>query len=531
MIIDGRSLSAGAVVETDLCIVGAGAAGITLAREFADKSIRVALIESGGFSAEPGTRALKIGRVAGLRYPRLVDARLRYFGGTTNHWTGRCRPLEESDFATRPWVSRSGWPFDRAHLEPFYARAAQICQLPSQSWDRASLEASLGTQALPLDSAQVESNVFYMSPPTRFGTVYRERLERAKNIDVYLNANLTDFETDEGATSVKTARLKCLEGNAFEIHARSFVLACGGLENPRLLLLSNRSNPAGLGNDHDRVGRYFMEHPMNTPGVWVPSRAGIDVRFYQLWPKRKPLARFPSMGWLSLSSQATRQEGIGNFMAAILPAPRPRAKPAAWRDGESGMGDEPQFVDAFARSVGLASAHMDIPSAAAWSGVRRAQASEPARRNYRLVTSIEMTPNPDSRVVLGSAVDALGQRQIELHAVVSEFDRRTVARGTAVLARELAKAGLGRVWLPYDETQPWKLLTPRFHHMGTTRMHENPRQGVVDSNCRVHGVANLFVAGSSVFATGGAGVPTLTIVALAVRLADHLKARFAGNST
>ncbi|MBW2421259.1 MAG: GMC family oxidoreductase [Deltaproteobacteria bacterium] len=518
-------MPANAVVETDLCIIGAGAAGISIAREFAGGALRVALVESGGFTADPGTNALNRARSEGIAYPMLPGCRMRLFGGSTTHWAGRCRPYEESDFARRPWIPGSGWPFDRAHLDPYYARAGRLCELPDLDWRVAALEKRVGAPALALDSPDVESSVFYMSPPTRFGTTYRPPLQHARNIRIYLHSNLLEFETDETAARVRSARLRGLGGNEFRLKARAFVLAGGGLENPRLLLLSNRVQKAGLGNAQDLVGRHFMDHPNIQAGIFAPSKPRADLRFYKLWPTSKAGEKVPSMGWLSLTARAARREKIGNYTAALvrIHQPKPRKKASLPPLLEHAEARVPE--DVFSRHVTRAMANLDSDgSPLSHLRERFAAAHQPV--TYQLISSTEMAPNAASRVRLGSERDALGQPRLVLDLAGSELDRKTVQRGTEILAYHLARAGLGRVKLTYDAKEPWQEIRGRCHHMGTTRMSDDPRQGVVDANCRVHGVSNLFVTGSSVFPTGGAGVATLTIVALALRLAEHLGRRF-----
>jgi choline dehydrogenase-like flavoprotein len=155
-------------------------------------------------------------------------------------------------------------------------------------------------------------------------------------------------------------------------------------------------------------------------------------------------------------------------------------------------------------------------------------ARSPSTRLYVVKNVAEQAPNPDSRVVLSRERDALDCPRVALCWRTSPLDKRTAHRAREIFGEELWRAGAGRLQSSLEgEGKPWPArLRGARHHMGTTRMHSDPRRGVVDANCRVHGIANLYVAGSSVFPTSGAANPTLTIVALALRLAGHVNQVF-----
>ena len=246
MFIDGRKVDNGTVIETDLAIIGAGAAGITIARELAGSGISVALIESGGFDFDAATQDLYEGESVGVDYP-LTSSRLRYFGGSTNHWGGWCRPLEPIDFEKRDWVPYSGWPVTREELNPFYDRARDICQIKSGAFDDPAAWQAGGTP-MPLAGSEVETRFFLYSPPTRFGQVYRSAIKQAKNITCYLNSNVMEIVPAANGTQVAHLDVGTLSGVRFTIKPKSCVLACGGIENARMLLVSNSvmKTPAGI---------------------------------------------------------------------------------------------------------------------------------------------------------------------------------------------------------------------------------------------------------------------------------------------
>jgi len=486
VLVDARSVLRKRSVEADVCVIGAGAAGITLARGLADRSRRVVLLESGGFEPDSATQALYRGRVFGRSYFRLDESRSRQFGGSTNCWQGLCRPLAPIDFEERSWVPHSGWPFGAEELHPYYDRAQQALGIGPFEYDGAEW-ATAELPVLPFAGDDIQTRVFQVNP-ARFLELHREELVRAGGVDLYLFANVVDIETDPDARRVERVQVACLDGNRFSVTARHFVLATGGIENARVLLASRGARPAGLGNDHDLVGRFFMEHPHVVAGAFLPSSAALPLGFYRAHVRRGVNVA----GYLAPSEGLQRREsllGFGSFLAQEAPLP--------------------EFEVALGRIVN----EMDAPKQPA-----------PDRAAF-FMNELEQAPNPNSRVRLIEQKDALGMPRVQLEWRLSALDKLSIHRAHEVLGRELGRAGLGRLQMMFsDEGHDWPpgLMGGR-HHMGTTRMHVDPRRGVVDADCRVHGVANLYVAGSSVFPTVGAANPTLTLVALALRLADRLK--------
>jgi choline dehydrogenase-like flavoprotein len=480
---DAESIPDGTVFQADVAIIGAGAAGLTIARELAGSRLRVLLIESGGREPEDRFQALCRGESVGTPYWPLDANRQRCLGGTTNLWAGWCRPLDDLDLAKRDWVPRSGWPITLASLIPYYRKAQEVCQLGSFDYDISTWERELKTQRLPLDEWAVITKMFQLSPPTRFGSIYLPVLRRADNVSLIYHATVLEIETAPEANIVTALKVGTLGGRRFRVEARSFVLATGGLENARLLLLSDRHRPVGLGNDNDQVGRYFMEHLHFTFGLAILR-----------WPRRQ-LERLYSpdqpraVARLFAAPELQREHELLNGNVMLYPAIR--AGTARWR-----------------RAVRrpLERLHGDVM--------------------VRLAHTIEQPPNPASRLTLGAERDAFGLRRIRLDWRVGVAELRTFQRNWSAFGHAIESARLGTVKAaPGDDEEEWppaELQGQRGHHMGTTRMSANSNDGVVDADCRVHGIANLFVAGSSVFPTAGAGTPTLTIVALAIRLAEHL---------
>ncbi len=518
MFIDARSLPPGETVDTDVCIVGSGPAGITLAREFAGRPFRTCLVESGGLDFDDKTQSLYKGKNIGLNYYPLEGARLRYFGGTSGAWAGRCRPLEPFDFETREWVPYSGWPLKRSDLDPFYARSQSVCQLGPYEYEPEYWETEK-RRRLPFKSDRIRTKIFQYSPPTRFGTVYREQLSSAPNVKTLLNGNLVELETTSNAQTVTRARIACLNGKQFWIKAKRFVLACGGIETARILLLSNKIQKAGLGNQYDLVGRFFMDHACPKTGLVFPSRSDISFALYDLVQREHHM-----VASLTLSPETMREEKLLHACITLygtdIASQSKGSRALRYLLNHLRKGEVP---DEFWRNFRDVITDIEDVAVAGYRKLSGQREDEPVQA-YGIEMMIEQQPNPESRVTLSTDRDELGQNRPQLNFQFSDSEKHTLRRTQEILGQELGRAGLGRVKLTLDEDpeDAWYRVMG-FHHIGTTRMSDNPKTGVVDTNCRVHGVSNLYIASSSVFPTSGFANPTLTIVTLAIRLADHIK--------
>lgn len=545
MIVDALTLPADTVIETDICIIGAGAAGVTLAREFSNQPYQVCLLESGGLGFDAQSQSLYAGKNVGLDYFPLEESRARYLGGSTNLWGGWSRPMDEIDFEHRPWMPYSGWPFSKAELDPYYDRAQTACHLGPFAYELDDWEAALasvGCRQLPFPTDQIVTCIWQIIPPCylRFGEAYRAELEQARNINTYLHANVVEIETNDRAQTVTRLRVASSDGKQFFVAAKAFILAAGGIENPRLLLASHSVQTAGLGNQYDLVGRFFMEHPylpVDTSVLTKPADLYTRINF-------RVGETFMATG-IGLSKQVQQREQLLNFCTRLIPleaqwvlAARRLKKFRYWQskghqafpslaEGRLYTGESSVIKD-----IATAVTHLDRLAVKAYRKVTHKQssiASAPQVCETHLIG--EQAPNPDSRITLSRDRDRLGLPRVQLDWQLSAIDKYTFQRSQEIIAAQWAQAGLGK--LPSelaDDDTAWQALRGSYHHIGTTRMSTSPRDGVVDEQCQVHGISNLYVAGSSVFSTSGLSNPTLTIVALAIRLADHLKQQMTANT-
>jgi choline dehydrogenase-like flavoprotein len=523
MLADAHHLTSDQQVAVDICIVGAGPAGISVARELIGNGANVWLLESGGQDVERRVQRLNRGQSVGYPIHRPHQSRVRAFGGTTRHWvapgdeTWAARPLDPIDFEVRPGIPHSGWPFDRAHLDPWYVQAQALCKLGPFDYDPGRW-----ADPPPLPVSPLETTMFHHGSAS-FEDYYNE-LVRAPNVTLLLHATVVDLATEEDPSRIDRVELRREDGSRCFLRPRLVVLAAGGIENPRLLLLSRGAHGRGLGNDRDLVGRFFAERLSARTGYVVPASSDLLGRagFFAV---HQPAPGVRVQGALRVGDAAQREHQLLNSAFFLLPRdlsmsaeavrsvatlvkarrrrPLPADLPGHLRNVATGLGD----LATFARD------RLRRPADARSILVLRAQA--------------EQAPNPDSRVTLGTRRDHFGQRVARLDWRPRSSDRASIRASQEVVDAALRAAGLGHVELMLGDEDPPTLLEGNFHHLGATRMHSDPANGVVDADCRVHGVRNLYVAGSSVFPTYGCSNPTLTVVALALRLADHLKKQLA----
>lgn len=487
-------------LTADVCIVGAGAAGITLARSLTAPGRRIILLEGGGLSydsvhQEQNSGAISIHGSAGLLHKfedYLLTSRLSYFGGSTNHWSNYCRPLDPIDFAQRSWVPDSGWPLTHSELIPYYEKAYPICGVPpfSDYSELAKIQEQAERIKLKSDSQIVEQIYHIKSPATNFALEYGQDILQSPDTHLVTDAVVTDFATDSKRRRILSVTARSAAGHRVEVRARTFVLAAGGIENARSLLLNQAHLPHLL--NRDLIGAYFMEHAHIDIGRVIFARLKDDaLKFYDVERVDEVLTV------LCLRESVQEELKILNGQIDIDPAKvtHTETKDLAFRYSQV---------------------------------VRKSAASNPFRGRIRFI--METAPLLQNRIKLLKEKDSFQRARVKLDLHVSEIEWRTMKAFLDIFTRELGSEFQGRV---KSFIQDAKGMSPeefkkRFllfgnHHMGTTRMHESAKQGVVDRNLKLHGSENLYLAGSSTFPSAGHAPPTLTIVALTLRLADHLK--------
>ncbi len=522
MIIDLRESDPSIRFEADICIVGAGAAGITLARRLDAAGLRVLLLESGGIDFEPDIQALADGPSTGHDYYPLADSRLRFFGGTTAIWGGRCAEFNPSDFECRDWVPHSGWPISFEDLRPYYDSARWLLGLPTrQSPD--NLWPQLSRQPPAFTQDGLTTDFWQFTPqPERFTLRKCNDLTTSDSVRILLHATVTAISTNDGSDQVNGLTVSDISGRTAYINAQQYVLAAGGIDNARLLLAS------GIGNNHDQVGRYFMEHPHARGGRIVGSR--FTELLKSLHGRMRDRNGYLHAALIRPSEAMQKREGIlnsGFTLAVRQPADANMIAPVKAYNG---------FKHVLSPTKANRSLWLNVKKTTTrvneWAGALRPRALMAMGWELSAIIRAEQAPNPQSRIKLARERDALGVPLAELDWRFSALDKRSAKVMMQTFAAELERLKIGRFdpapWLD-DASTLWTtdpLISAHakggYHHMGTTRMSSSPRNGVVDATCRVHGLGNLYVAGSSVFVTSGWANPTLGIKALSLRLADHL---------
>lgn len=501
-IIDARTLPDASQIEADLVIIGGGLAGIALAKELAGGPLSVAVLESGGLDMDADNQALYAG--SGVQtapgspdrpfdsYP--IQSRVRALGGSGMVWGGKCAPLDAADFAERPWIPHSGWPMTREQMQPYYDRACDLLEIARFPLDR-PMSSDPRLQPLALDPADG-----FFPAPREFSRLsggtdraafdaFRTKFAEAANITVYLHANVVRIRSQRD--QITGLDVACLDGKRHDARAARYVLAAGGIENARLLLASDN-----LGNAHDLVGRFFQGHvTYSSQGDAESEGTAFVASRDTLLDLYAPAARMASHCVIGAGLGAQKRMRTGNFTATLFRVAT--TVPAT-----------PAGVDTLV--IGKTAAGLV------------AAASQPQFLGYFAMT--EHFPNPDSRVTLDpQRKDALGVPRVRLTWAYGEKDSVGLEQSVAGLADALGAAGEGRMCWSIPRSQLLGISSASRHHMGTTRMQADPVNGVVDADLRLHEAKNLYVTGSSVFPTSGIANPTLTILALVMRLADHLK--------
>ncbi|KQP49958.1 FAD-dependent oxidoreductase [Pseudorhodoferax sp. Leaf274] len=505
-----------AEIQADVCIVGGGAAGVTLAVTLARPDLKVVLIESGSLQLEGETQQLYNARQTGLRYYNMAACRLRYFGGTTNHWSGYCRENDPIDYEGRPDMGVPAWPITYDEISPYVKKAISVMRLPAAEFDPFVKAARHGVpreRLIDSMSDDFETKVFQIVPKRRIHDLHGEALAAQGALDIYLHANVTHLQLNPQANRVVSATVKTLGGTASVVKAKAFVLCAHAVENARLLLASNDVMPMGIGNRSDHVGRYFMEHANVQSGLLFPS-AKFPVLYNYRWA-----TRYDTNANLGFSAKAMRREKLLQYYCRFVPIPLDQTMEGAYGHliGDFWSRGSLATIEALKTVAG------DMPGAARFITSRLRDGVPPVAA-YELDHRIEQAPNPDSRVTLGPARDALGVPEVVLHWALNDLDYHTFSRGQELMRESVERLGLGRVEAPpLTPERIRESVKGHFHHIGTTRMSARPEDGVVDRDCRVHGVGNLYVGGSSIFTTAGYSGPTMMIVAFALRLAEHLQ--------
>ncbi len=452
MLIDMREVSHGRSLAATVCIIGAGVAGITIARELEKQGIDTCVLESGGLVADDATRDLARGEAIGLDYLFADGCRGRYFGGSSNCWGGWCRPLDAWDFERRDWIPHSGWPFGLDELDPWYRNAHEVLKLGLVNFEPLFWELAIGrkdVRRMPLCTGDVRDTISQFSPPVRFGRQYRTELSRARFVRVFLHANVTQIIPDALCTRIEQVRVRTLTGRQATVSARLFVLATGGIENARLLLASNEIATEGLGNAHGLVGRFFMDHPRMLKGSVSFSPAWSRNKLYDIkynYMNRAVSAHGVKIAaQLALTRKAMERERLLNARLCFcseFPGEGSAGAQALFRLKQALLKkDQPGW-----RLSDDLTIMMKDPVNTFAYGFTRFFHPRAMIRQVSFQVIIEPAPDPDSRVTLSAERrDALGLPRVRVDWRLNDLVKQTADRTLALIAAELQASGVARV--------------------------------------------------------------------------------------
>ncbi len=546
-------------LEADICIVGSGPAGISIALQFLRTDISVVIVESGGTEPDFETDDLSEIESTGLaRAPQDVT-RARVVGGTSSLWTGRCGVVDEMDLARRPWVPDSGWPIGYGDLQPYTARASTLLGLgparnrgpaavdfggdPDRPWDPRLLEPLVFQFSLHdpsvsepvrafasdgVDGAELIGALQHAGAPrpVHFGDAHLEALRAAPNIRMLTHGSVRSIRTDAAGTAAAGVDVAALDGRRVSIDAPHVVLCCGGVDNARLLLASHTGDGRSVGNRHDTVGRYLMDHPLATIGSYHGAGdAALRRRFGHRWVDRRGIRHVYTIGARVAAEVQRREELLNASIHALDFGDRDAVLPEL-RDAARRLSANPRDATAL-RTVARLGMRPDRVAHALYErySLRRPSLTPAERVDFACV--VEQVPDRDSRITLSDRTDALGMPRARIHWRASDDEFRTLVRVGEIFDSEARRLGyLAPERVPWEElgVDAWReSIHDMAHPIGSTRMSVDPRRGVVDTDCQVHDVRGLFVAGGSVFPTPGYINPTFMIVTLALRTADHIR--------
>ncbi len=524
--------SLSSVVNCDVCIIGSGAAGISISQKLSNKNLNILVMESGDF--KPNQFTQKLYDLDNIGYP-IRDkfmSRSRYFGGTTNIWSGRTMIFRQIDFEERDWVTDSGWPIEYSTIMFYYRQAIKLLKLPRLScyyFNNWVTKMNKYEKSLALDSdnnLSVNASLWGVKP-LNFRKEYFPIFKKSDNLKVYLNSNLTNITLNESKRYVTKLNFSSLNGNSLVVKPKICILACGGLENPRLLLNSRHQNISGLGNENDCVGRYYSDHPRSVMGTVLLNK-GVRLPLYNGYPFSEGKIQ---LGF-QFSKDFQRSNKLLNNYLSLEPAVPDyvmKSYDAAIRLGKRFLrrgysGERLNFSKSIAHvpEIIYYLTPKELLPHRLYSFIYP-YFSYLNRNNQQYKLKIanycEQAPNPTSRVSLGKDKCRLGLNKIKLDWKVGQDEERNVLKLQSLLASYFRKNKIGK----FDSDFNGQEFTDASHHIGTTRMSFNHKKGVVDKNCKVHNIDNLYISGSSVFPTSGHANPTLTIVALSLRLGDHIR--------
>ena len=515
----------------DICVIGAGTAGLTLVRELLGSGHTVVVLESGGITVEEETQRLYDCTVAGLPHRGYLQGRFRTLGGTSTRWGGQLLPLTALDIEHRDWIGAIAWPLTYADLQGYYQRVEHLFGVDGYPYEPGALN------RWPIHGTDFDANQF-TARYAKWPPFVRRNLARLVGkdcaeshlVEVVLHANVTEISLSDDGTRVVLVKARTLDGAAIDVQAKQVVVATGTLETIRLLLASRGVVPGGIGSHSGHLGKNFQDH--------------LSIRAAELFPRsiRNFEHRFAPFfidgtmrtARLELSANMQRDRRLLSCFGQVLFETPDDSGFAELREG---LRRFQARRNPWPSVKGWTNILRDIPNMCRLGAVRflKQRVAYPDDARFHLQVDVEQCPNSESTVSLGHDRDALGMPMLTLNWRITHLEKQTMQEYVRLFRHEWERLDLGDArWNQklFEEGDRWlEDVIDVYHQTGGTTMSEYPSEGVADPQLRVHGVANLFLASCSVFPSAGSANPTFTLLALTVRLADHLRALLAADAS
>lgn len=507
----------------DICVIGAGTAGLVLVRELLSSGYTVVVLESGGTTVEETTQQLYACTVTGLPHRGYRDGRVRTLGGTSTRWGGQLLPLTALDIEPREWIGAVAWPLGYAELQDYYRRVERLFGVDGDPYEPAALN------RWPVQGTDFDANHFTARyakwPPFARRNLARlvgKDCAQSRSVEVVLHANVTEISLNGDGTRVVSVKARTLDGARIEVTARHFVVATGTLETIRLLLASRGAAPGGVGNHSGHLGKNFQDHlSLRAAELFPRSTRSFEKRFSPFF-----IDGTMRTARLELSANVQRDRKLLSCFGQVLFETPDDSGFAELREG---LRRFQARRNPWPSVEGWSNILSDIPNMCRLGAIRflKQRVAYPDNARFHLQVDVEQCPNAESTVTLGRDRDALGMPMLTLNWRIKSLEKKTMQEYVRLFRHEWERLELGDArWNQklFEEGDRWlEDVIDVYHQTGGTAMSEHPSGGVADPQLRVHGVGNLFLASCSVFPSAGSANPTFTLLALTMRLADHLR--------
>jgi choline dehydrogenase-like flavoprotein len=510
----------------DVCVIGAGAAGFACAKSLLAAGIKVLILEGGLERFDAAAADIHKSEVRGFPHTGIHEARERIVGGTTTKWGGQGLPFMAEDFAVRKHVELSGWPISLEELMPYYKKAESVLgtdvtvPYDYQPWRHS------GITVPPLKGSGLEFFVTKWCRVPNFALQHGPAVRDSAEIKLLYNASVVELLPNTQKTAVDAVKIRSLGGREGLVKARFFIAAGGAIESVRLFLNSVQFGPYGPGNAGKKAGHYFQDHVAAVVGQIIPaSRSHFQNLFDPFY--RRGFKYFPR---LRLDPAMADKQGILHASAQVVFSaegddPLLKAKQVLASIRKKEAIDKYRELTKLANPCNLWRITLALLR---WKIGRRG--SSPKRGPIWLEIHSEQEPSFESMIKLNDQQDAMGMRRVSLQWHISSMTVRTIQETARLVSSEFKAAGIAEVklepWVDGPAANATKWMADVFHQAGGLRMSDSDQEGVVDRDCKVFGVSNLYVASSAVFPTSSFSNPTMTTIALSIRICDTIKKAF-----